>query len=205
MRKIAILGAVVVLIGCSSTTVADDQKSSSTIEQKPVYKINLMSQIVDTHREQTMLEVQAARALEIKIQKAEESRAILKNKQALEDRLSELESYVDKTWYVFGGSSPSGWDCSGMTKWFYEGLGITLEHSASKQGKNAGQYVDTPQIGDIVAFKYLNSKKYFHVGIYAGNGEVIHAKKPGTKTERASLQNSWFSKSQISFIRVVGS
>lgn len=203
MRKIAILGAVVVLLGCSSATVADDHKSLSTIEYKPVYKVNLMSQIIETHREQTMLEQQAAEALQLKIQEAETSRSLLKNKQALESRLLELESYVDKTWYVFSGSSPSGWDCSGMTKWFYQDLGIELDHSASKQAKNAGHYVDTPQIGDIVGFKHLNSKKYYHVGIYAGDNMVIHAKKPGTRTEKISLSDGWFSKSEISFIRVI--
>jgi cell wall-associated NlpC family hydrolase len=203
LKKIAILGAVVVLLGCSAATVADDHKSLSTIEYKPVYEVNLMSQIIETHREQTMLEQEAAEALRIKIEKSEANKAMVANKQALEERLVELENYVGKTWYVFSGSSPRGWDCSGMTRWFYEGLGVELEHSASKQAKNAGYYVDTPQIGDIVAFKHLNSKKYYHVGIYAGDGMVIHAKKPGTRTEKIELTDGWFSQSEISFIRVI--
>ena len=203
MKKIAILGAVVVLLGCSSATVADDHKSLSTIEYKPVYEVNLMSNIVEASNTQTLLEEQAAEALRIKVAKAEHERFMIQNKQALEDRLLELEKYVNRTWYVFSGSSPSGWDCSGMTRWFYEGLGIILEHSASKQAKTAGYYVDTPKIGDIVAFKHLNSKKYFHVGIYAGNNTVIHAKKPGTRTERVELSDGWFAKSEISFIRVL--
>lgn len=202
MKKVAILGAVVVLLGCSSATVADDHKSLST-KYKPVYDVNVMSQIIETSETQTMLEQQAAEALRIKIAKAEQEKFLAQNRKALEDRLVELEKYVGRTWYVFSGSSPSGWDCSGMTKWFYEGLGVTLDHSASKQGKNAGYYVDTPQIGDLVAFKHLNSKKYFHVGIYAGKGMVIHAKKPGTRTERIELSDGWFAKSEISFIRVI--
>lgn len=203
MKKVAILGAVVVLLGCSSATVADDHKSLSTFEYKPVYKVNVMSQIIETSKTQTLLEEQAAEALRIKKAEAEHEKLMAQNKQALEDRLVELEKYVNKTWYVFSGSSTSGWDCSGMTRWFYEGLGITLDHSASKQAKNAGYYVDTPQIGDIVAFKHLNSKKYYHVGIYAGDGMVIHAKKPGTRTEKIELTDGWFSQSEISFIRVI--
>ena len=203
MRKIAILGAVVVLLGCSSATVADDHKSLITTKYKPVYEVNLMSQVIETHREQTMLEQQAAEALRIRIEEAEANKAKVANRQALEERLVELEKYVNKTWYVFSGSSPSGWDCSGMTKWFYQDLGIELDHSASKQAKNAGYYVDTPQIGDIVGFKHLNSKKYYHVGIYAGDNTIIHAKKPGTRTEKISLSDGWFSKSEISFIRVI--
>lgn len=192
-----------VLLGCSAATVADDHKSLSTLKYKPVYEVNVMSQIIETSKTQTMLEQQAAEALRIKKAEAERSKSMLENKQALEDRLVELEKYVNKTWYVFSGSSPSGWDCSGMTRWFYEGLGVTLDHSASKQAKNAGHYVDTPQIGDLVAFKHLNSEKYFHVGIYAGDGMVIHAKKPGTRTERIELSDGWFAKSEISFIRVI--
>lgn len=203
MKKVAILGAVVVLLGCSAATVADDHKSLSTLKYKPVYEVNVMSQIIETSKTQTMLEQQAEEALRIKKAEAERSKSMLENKQALEDRLVELEKYVNKTWYVFSGSSPSGWDCSGMTRWFYEGLGVTLDHSASKQAKNAGHYVDTPQIGDLVAFKHLNSEKYFHVGIYAGDGMVIHAKKPGTRTERIELSDGWFAKSEISFIRVI--
>lgn len=203
MKKVAILGAVVVLLGCSAATVADDHKSLSTLKYKPVYEVNVMSQIIETSKTQTMLEKQAAEALRIKKAEAERSKSMLENKQALEDRLVELEKYVNKTWYVFSGSSPSGWDCSGMTRWFYEGLGVTLDHSASKQAKNAGHYVDTPQVGDLVAFKHLNSEKYFHVGIYAGDGMVIHAKKPGTRTERIELSDGWFAKSEISFIRVI--
>ncbi len=203
MKRVAILGAVVVLLGCSAATVGDDHKTSNTIEYKPVYEVNVMSQIIETHKKQTMLEQQAAEALRIKTEKAESEKIKLANRQVLEDRLLELEKYVGKTWYVFSGSSTSGWDCSGMTRWFYEGLGIELDHSASKQAKNAGFYVDTPQIGDIVAFKHLNSKKYYHVGIYAGDGMVIHAKKPGTRTEKIELTNGWFSQSEISFIRVI--
>ena len=203
MKKIAILGTVVVLLGCSAATVADDHKSLSTIEYKPDYEISLMSQIIEAQEEKAALERQASEALRIKAEEAEASSILLANRQALEERLSDLEKYVGITWYVFSGSSPSGWDCSGMTKWFYGGLGVELEHSASKQAKNAGHYVDVPQIGDLVAFKRLGSEKYFHVGIYAGNNLVIHAKKPGTKTEKMNLSGGWFSQSQISFIRVI--
>jgi len=203
LKKIAILGAVVVLLGCSSATVADDHKSLSTIEYKTTHAVGGLNLIVEKSKTQTKLEQEAAEALQEKIDLAEYNKSLLRNKEALGKRLDVLEKYVGKTWYVFSGSSTSGWDCSGMTRWFYEGLGVTLEHSASKQAKNAGFYVDTPQIGDIVAFKHLNSKKYYHVGIYAGNGMVIHAKKPGTRTEKVELTNGWFSQSEISFIRVI--
>jgi cell wall-associated NlpC family hydrolase len=203
LNKIAILGTVVVLLGCSTATVADDHKPSTITEYKETFEVKNMSRIIETSKKQTMLEQQAAEALQEKIDLAEYNKSLLQNKEALGKRLALLENYVGKTWYVFSGSSTSGWDCSGMTKWFYGGLGIELEHSASKQAKNAGYYVDTPQIGDIVAFKHLNSKKYFHVGIYAGDGMVIHAKKPGTRTEKIELTDGWFSRSEISFIRVI--
>jgi cell wall-associated NlpC family hydrolase len=204
LKKIAILGAVVVLLGCSAATVADDHKSLSTIEYKPVYEVNAMSQIIETHRTQTMLEQQAAEALRLKIEAAEANKARLANRQALEDRITELQKHVGRTWYVFSGSSPSGWDCSGMTRWFYQGLGIEIEHSASKQGKSAGYHVETPSPGDIVAFSHLNSEKYYHVGIYVGNNKIIHAGfRKGTKTEKISLDSPAFKNSEISFVRVI--
>jgi cell wall-associated NlpC family hydrolase len=204
LKKVAILGAVVVLLGCSSATVADDHKTSTVTKIETQQKVDGLSPIIKTVRYNTMLEQQAEDALQKQIAKAEHERALLNNQKAIKEKLNKLSSYVGKTWYVFSGSSPSGWDCSGMTRWFYQGLGIEIEHSASKQGKNAGYHVDTPKPGDIVAFSHMNSEKYYHVGIYIGNNKIIHAGfRPGTKTEKISLDSPAFKDSEISFVRVI--
>ena len=204
MKKIAILGTVVVLLGCSTATVADSHKISSTIKYEAISAPNTINGIFAKIHHQTMLERKAQEALESRAAIAEKQEALVKNEKAILDKVAELKTYVGKTWYVFSGSSPRGWDCSGLTTWFYSELGIELHHSASKQGKYAGEHVDTPKIGDIVAFSHLSSTKYYHVGIYIGNNNIIHAGfKPGRRTEVIALDDPSFKNSEISFVRVI--
>jgi cell wall-associated NlpC family hydrolase len=95
--------------------------------------------------------------------------------------IKKLNRHVDKTWYVFSGATPSGWDCSGLTMWFYEQLGVTVEHRASKQS-SSGIETNDPKPGDLVVFKYKGSKTAYHVGIYIGNGKMIDAPRRGELT-----------------------
>lgn len=77
--------------------------------------------------------------------------------------------------YILGGSSPSGFDCSGLTSYVYRQLGISLPRTAAAQQASVPS-VSTPQVGDLVFFGY----PAYHVGIYAGNGMMIAAPHPGT-------------------------
>jgi hypothetical protein len=61
----------------------------------------------------------------------------------MNNRIAQLTEHVEKTWYVFSGSTPSGWDCSGLVMWFYSDFNIELTHSATDQ-MNSGLLVDTP-------------------------------------------------------------
>ena len=204
LRKIAILGTVAVLFGCSTATVADGHNTSSTIKYEVVESNNLPNQIFHAVHINTLLEQQAAEAVANKKLKAEAAAALIKNEQAISEQISILRNYVGKTWYVFSGSSTNGWDCSGMTRWFYQELGVEIPHSASKQGNTVGWHVEDPKPGDIVAFSHMNSEKYYHVGIYIGNNKIIHAGfRKGTKTEVISLDSPAFNKSEISFVRVI--
>jgi cell wall-associated NlpC family hydrolase len=204
LRKIAILGAVVVLLGCSTATVADDHKPSTITQYKVYTPISPKNSIMGAIEHQTMLEAQAEKEKQERLAQARLEQALLANQIAISDQVNALEKYVGKTWYVFSGSSPRGWDCSGLTRWFYGELGIEIPHSASKQGKSSGWHVTEPKIGDIVAFSYVNSKKYYHVGIYIGNNEIIHAGfKPGTRTEVIPLDSPSFKNSKITFVRII--
>jgi cell wall-associated NlpC family hydrolase len=193
LKKIAILGiAGLLVVSCSaSIAVGDIRHNAQSVNTNP--------------KQQSVINYSIAvkQERELNIAKMAEGVAKQKNAVALEKRIKQLKKYVNRVPYVFSGSSPSGWDCSGLTRWFYEGLGVELEHSASKQARYAGTHVSTPKPGDIVAFKHLNSEKYYHVGIYIGNGKVVHARKPGTKTEIIKLTDSWFAQSEISFVRVI--
>lgn len=98
-----------------------------------------------------------------------------------------VKKQVGKTWYAFSGSTPNGWDCSGLVLWMYGKIGYTLEHRASLQ-KYSGELVEEPKIGDIVAFTYKGQNSAYHVGIYVGPNEMIHAGgKRGDRTEIVSV------------------
>jgi hypothetical protein len=105
----------------------------------------------------------------------------------MENRILELNKHVNKTWYVFAGSTPRGWDCSGLVMWFYSDFGVELEHSASKQ-MHSGEITTEPVPGDIVSFS-RNGKNAYHNGIYLGNDMYVHAPRPGRKTEISSIHS----------------
>lgn len=78
--------------------------------------------------------------------------------------------------YVWAGTSPSGFDCSGFTYYVYQQMGYTIERVASSQYYGVGTYVDQANLipGDLVFFT-SSSQSIGHVGIYVGNGEFIHS------------------------------
>lgn len=79
--------------------------------------------------------------------------------------------------YVWGGSTPNGFDCSGLTSYVYRHFGINLPR-ISQQQRNVGREVSAVEArpGDMVNW-------YTHVGIYIGNGYMIHAPMPGYTVE----------------------
>ena len=106
---------------------------------------------------------------------------LINNRIKLKKVLNRLDNTVGKTWYVFSGSTPRGWDCSGLVRWTYEQVGVELEHRANAQA-NSGTKVKDPLPGDIVAFYRKGSNYSFHVGIYLGKGKMIHAYQLGMRT-----------------------
>jgi cell wall-associated NlpC family hydrolase len=125
------------------------------------------------------------------------------NRKKIAAVVKRLEKRIGKTRYVFSGSTPSGWDCSGMTRWVYGQLGVEIPHSATKQ-YGAGRVVKEPEVGDIVLFGYKGSKSYYHAALYVGSGNVIHAGfRRGTVTERIAVLSPAFKDSRITFVRVL--
>jgi cell wall-associated NlpC family hydrolase len=135
------------------------------------------------------------------IDKKEQETTDLRNTYvSMDQALQDLRSYVGKSPYGFG-STPSRWDCSGLTLWFYETYrGITLHHSATAQ-KRQGTIVDAPIPGDIVAFSYARSGSTFHVGIYMGGGLFIHAKNYAADTVMESVDGFAKNNIKVAYIR----
>ena len=90
--------------------------------------------------------------------------------------------------YVYGGSSPSGFDCSGLVQYCCRQLGVSVNRTASAQYSN-GVYVsrDNLKPGDLVFFS--RGGRISHVVIYAGNGMVIHAPHTGKTVSYQSLSS----------------
>lgn len=86
--------------------------------------------------------------------------------------------------YAYGAAGPDAFDCSGFTSWVYQQVGKTIPRTSEAQA-SSGQPVayDDLQPGDIVAF-YSGAS---HVGIYAGNGQIIDALNEGTPVGYRSL------------------
>lgn len=78
--------------------------------------------------------------------------------------------------YVYGGSGPYAFDCSGFTMYVFRQVGIELPHNAADQA-GLGVPVSREQLapGDLVFFSYYGRPGIDHVGIYAGDGQFIHA------------------------------
>jgi cell wall-associated NlpC family hydrolase len=135
----------------------------------------------DTFKSLTFLEVAAHEKRTLLEQAAEEQAQRVQNTLEMRKTLKALRKTAGRTWYVFSGVTPQGWDCSGLVYWTYQQLGITLEHSATAQSK-AGTRTTNPMPGDIVAFHHGKSKSSFHTGIYLGDGKFIHAYRHGMRT-----------------------
>lgn len=95
--------------------------------------------------------------------------------------ISTAKQYLG-TRYVYGGASPSGFDCSGFTMYVYQQFGVSLPHSASSQwqsGKGSKiTSIGSLSAGDLVFFNDPSrnaGKACSHTGIYIGDGQFIHA------------------------------
>lgn len=91
--------------------------------------------------------------------------------------------------YQWGGTGPNRFDCSGLTRWVYAKVGKSLPHSSSAQVSRTERVSrDNRRRGDLVFF--TSRSGIYHVAIYAGNGYVWHASKPGVPVKRTKIWTS---------------
>src|SRR5699024_10438153 len=81
--------------------------------------------------------------------------------------------------YLWGGSTTSGFDCSGFIYYAYKNAGMDIKRYSSDGYYNRSYYVNTPKLGDLVFFEGTYKTGISHVGIYIGNDEFIHASSKG--------------------------
>ena len=101
--------------------------------------------------------------------------------------------------YVWGGASPSGFDCSGLVMYVYAQVGISLPHNAAMQYSSVGVPVSRSELqpGDLVFFDGLG-----HMGMYIGGGQFIHAPHTGDVVKISSLSDSWYASTYVGAKRV---
>lgn len=104
--------------------------------------------------------------------------------------------------YVWGGATPSGFDCSGFVQYVFKTHGITLPRT-SKQQYSVGTYVSKSslKVGDLVFFNTSGSG-VSHLGIYIGNNQFIHSSSSRGVTI-TSLSNSYWSARYLGARRVL--
>lgn len=105
------------------------------------------------------------------------------------------------TRYVSGGTTPKGFDCSGLVWWAYKKHGICIPRLTEGQAQ-AGVPVKCRciQPGDIVIFKTRKGRSGLHTGLYTGNGKFIHSPTSGKHVRHDSMGNSYW-KSKLYTIR----
>ena len=108
------------------------------------------------------------------------------------------ESYAGSR-YVSGGSSPSGFDCSGFTSYVYKHFGITLNRTAAGQYSNGVKVSRSNlQAGDLIMFwSPIN-----HVGIYAGGGRIVHAANPSIGITTDTINSGYYNTHYVGAVRI---
>lgn len=108
------------------------------------------------------------------------------------DNLMSAANNAVGTPYQWGGSTLSGFDCSGFIHYAYNKAGKDISRLSSDGYHSRAYYVDKPKVGDLVFFEGTYRSGISHLGIYAGNNEFIHAGSSGV--QKTSLNNSYWKK-----------
>jgi peptidoglycan DL-endopeptidase CwlO len=101
--------------------------------------------------------------------------------------------------YLRGGTSPAGFDCSGLVMFVFARHGVALPHNAEAQYRlGAPVRRDRLRPGDIVFFDRLG-----HSGIYIGDGRFVHATKPGDVVKVSGIDESWYRRRWVGARRIL--
>ncbi len=94
--------------------------------------------------------------------------------------------------YRYGGTTPAGFDCSGFVQYVFKNNGITLKRTSRDQYASNGRSISKDELrpGDLVFFG--SGGTVGHVGIYAGNGQMIHSPSTGKSITYTSIESNYY-------------
>lgn len=105
--------------------------------------------------------------------------------------------------YVYGGTSPSGFDCSGLVYYCYHHYGYSVNRTAAGLAYN-GTSVSSLRAGDVLLFTSTDGSYIGHTGIYIGNGQFIHAPHTGDVVKISNLSDSYYTSHYVGARRIAG-
>ena len=107
--------------------------------------------------------------------------------------------------YVYGGASPSGFDCSGLVYYVYGKFGYSIPHGATSQYNALSKYVEKSDLqpGDLVFFSNNGFASITHVGMYLGNNKFIHASGTNVGVIISDLSSDYYTSVYYGAKRVV--
>lgn len=179
LKKIIISAAL--MVSFSAAMIANPAKADSVFEDN-----DAQSSLIDLSAATSSLDVLTKTMNDTvsAVSKVEKTQSVAKEVQSRADKLvSTAKKYMGVP-YVWGGTTPAGFDCSGFTSYVYkEVLDKEIGRTTWDQIASGKQVaLDQAKVGDLIIF-YGGD----HVGIYLGNGQVIHAPQPGESVKISSV------------------
>lgn len=93
--------------------------------------------------------------------------------------------------YRYGGTSPAGFDCSGLVHYSFREAGASVPRTSHELFRSTRAVpIEEARAGDLVFFRLAD--KVSHVGIYLDEGRFVHAPSTGKRVEIASLESEWY-------------
>ena len=106
--------------------------------------------------------------------------------------------------YRYGGTTPAGFDCSGLTQYVYAQHGLTLPRTSREQFE-AGDTIDLDDAepGDLLFYSFGGGGRIDHVAVYLGDGQAVHAPSSGKAVIVAPVAQRWWMDRYVDAVRVI--
>lgn len=128
------------------------------------------------------------------------------DKQQLVNTVVSTAKSLVGTPYVWGGESPreGGFDCSGLTQYAFKQAGYSLNRISVDQAKQ-GVYASRSNLqpGDLLFYSFKANGVIDHVGIFIGNGQMIHSPKPGDSVKTTYVGTSYWRSRYVTARRII--